>query len=942
VATSAEVDIWSSPVVRIGLLGGVRAATDDGEPIDIGSARTQTVLAALALSPGTALSVSRLVELVWGDEPPRTALKTLQWHVAQLRKGLGSDAIVRVGAAYRLDVAPDMVDVARFERSFREGDLATALAQWGGTPLAGLDAPGLEAAVAGLLEQWLSAVEGDLERRVERDPRTVVGKLAELVERYPLREGLWALLMTALHRAGRQADALAAFQRARHHLVTQLGVEPGPGLRELQSGILAGEHPRTPSPGARQGYLPRGVGRLIGRDADLRAVVAALAQTPVVTLVGPGGMGKTQLALAAARTAAGHGRDAWLIELAEITSPWEVPRAVADALGVAQRPGHTLTRSIVAVLRARSALLLIDNCEHVIDGAAELAQAIVGACPQVRVLATSRERLAVTDEQVLVVGPLDPVAGAELFHARALAADRTYDAPAQHRHVEEICRRLDGIPLAIELAAARTASHRPVDLVARLDDRLRMTGGRRTGVARHRTLRAAVQWSYDLLTPAEQMLFQRLSVLNGAFDLTAAEAVADDQDVDDLVGNLVERSMVTVGFGPSGRRFRLLETMREFAAEQLRERGHADLAAGLHARWCGREVAHIHHLLTGPSEIEGVARLEDLWANLRAAVTWAGTVPDPRLADALVRPIVTELPLRGRQEIGVWAEHILAMTSSEEQDLRAFWLVWVAERHTQNANPAGYRRVADRYDESGRPLSHYAHAYASGDGEALRRCLPDAVAELRTQDEQYLAAFLEMTSAGPLLGTGRFEQVDASVSVLADRYRTHGPPTLLHWALQTLGYCASFQGRHDDADRYFDEAARVDLPTGTLSANKTTEARSAFRRGERLRAFRLLRSHVDELIETDNVVAAGVVGIEFVNMMAAIDRIAEAAHILTYLESANDFGAMAARTLVTEADKICAGIGSATTPPSVRHIDDRAALDYMRDVLGELTGPSAD
>ncbi|TMR94767.1 BTAD domain-containing putative transcriptional regulator [Nonomuraea basaltis] len=955
-------------MVRIGLLGGVRAATDDGRPIDIGPAKSQTVLAALALSPGAPLAVSRLVELVWGDAPPRTAYKTLQWHVARLRKGLGSATIVRVGAAYRLDVAPDAVDVTRFQRHLREGDLAAALAQWGGPPLAGLDAPGLAAAVAGLTEQWLSAVEADLERRVESDPRGVIGPLAELAERHPLREGFCALLMTALYRAGRQADALAAFRRARHHLVTQLGVEPGPALRELESRILdhderlrgraVPEHapPRRPSgtvtfgrlTGTRRGYLPHGVGRLIGRDRDLRAAADALARSPIVTLVGPGGIGKTQLALAAARTAAaGHGSDGWLIELAEITSPADVPRAVADVLGVAQRPGHTLTQSIVAVLRSRRALLVIDNCEHVIDGAAKLVQAIVAGCPQVRVLATARERLAVAGEQVLVVEPLDPAAGTELFHARALAADRTYDADAHHRHVEEICRRLDGIPLAIELAAARTMSHRPVDLVARLDDRLRATGGRRTGAARHRTLRAAIQWSYDLLTPAEKTLFQRLSVFNAPFDLSAAEAVSDEQDVDDLLGDLVERSMVTVAFGPSGRRFRLLETMRQFAAEHLREHGHTDLAAGRHARWCLREVTHIHRLLTGPGEIEGVARLGDLWANLRAAVTWACAAGDPRLADALVRPVVTELPLRGRQEIGVWAEHILATTPAEDQedqDLRAFWLVWVAERYTQNANQAGYRHVADRRGEPARPLSRYAHAYASGDGEALRRHLPDAVTDLRRQDEQYLAAFLEMTSAGPLLGIGRFEQVDTSVSALADRYRTHGPPTLLHWALQTLGYSASFQGRHDEADRYFDEAARVDVPAGALSANKTTEARSAFRRGDRPRAFQLLRSHIDELIDTDNVIAASVVCIEFINMMAAIDRIAEAARMLGYLEAANDFGALAARTLVTEAaDKIAASVrhSSDPTPASVRHIDDRAALVYMRDVLVGLARPGA-
>lgn len=898
-------------MVRIGLLGGVRVTSDDGEPVDIGSAKSQAVLAALALSPGTSVTVSRLVELVWADEPPQTAHKALQWHIAQLRKRLGSDAIVRVGAAYRLDVAPDAVDVARFQRHVRDGDFSAALTEWGGTPLAGLDAPGLAAAVAGLTEQWLNAVEADLERRAGNDPRGVIGSLTELAERYPLRENVWALLMTALYRVDRQADALAAFRQARHHLVTELGVEPGPALRELESRILD-QDTRLRERAAHEGYVPRRVGPLFGRDEDLQAIADALARSAVVTLVGPGGIGKTQLALAAA---ADHGQ---LIELAEITSPADVPRAVADALGVAQRQGRTLTQSIVAAFRSRSALLVVDNCEHVIDGAAELIRAVVSGCPQVHVLATSRERLSLAAEQVLAVGPLDLHAGAELFNARATAADRTYDVAAHRDHVTEICRQLDGIPLAIELAAARTISHQPADLVARLNDRLRVTGSRRTGAARHRTLRAAIQWSYDLLTPAEQTLFQQLSVFSAPFDLSAAEAVADGAD--GLISALVERSVITVDNGPFGRRFRLLEPMRQFAAEHLRD---GDVIAERHARWCVSEVTHIHRLLTGPNEIEGVARLAELWPNLRAAVTWTR---DVGLADALVRPIVTELPLRGRQEIGAWAEHILAMTS--DADLRTFWLVWVAERYTQNANPTGYREVAEQYGTD-RPLSRYADAYACGDGEALWQCLPDAIAGLHSDD---LAAFLEMTSAGILLGTGRFEQVDKSVTVLADRYRVHGPPTLLHWALQTLGYCASFQGRAEDADRYFDEASRVSLPTGTLSANKSTEARSAFRRGERQRAFQLLRSHIDELIDTDNVVAASIVCIEFITMMAKIDRITEAAHMLRYLKAVNEFGALAARTLVAEAATRITEHSADTTPAIV----DRAALGYMRNVLAEL------
>ncbi|MET7426734.1 BTAD domain-containing putative transcriptional regulator [Dactylosporangium sp. NPDC005555] len=914
-------------MVRIGLLGGVRVTTGDGAPVDVGSAKTQTLLAALALSPGTPLPEARLIDLVWGDEPPRTAHKTLQWHIAQLRKGLGADAIARVGDAYRLDVAPDAVDVARFQRHARDGDPGTALTHWGGAPLAGLDAPGLAAAVAGLTEQWLATVETDLERRAGADPRGTAGALAEFAEQHPLRESAWGLLMTTLYRLGRQADALAAYRRARHHLVDQAGVEPGPALRDLEARILG--HDATlldtavHSPEARGSTLPLAVGRLIGRDADLRAVAEAGA--PVVTLVGPGGIGKTQLALAAAR---GQEREAWFVELAGIAAPADVPLAVADTIGAANRPGQSVTQSIVTALRARRALLVLDNCEHVLDGAATLAQAVVDGCPQVRVLATSRERLAVAGEQVLVVGPLDAAAGAELFHARAVAADRTYDALAHRAAVDELCRRLDGIPLAIELAAARTVSHRPEDLVARLDDHLLGVGGRRVGAARHRTLRAAIQWSYDLITQDEQTLLRELSVFAAPFDLRAAEAVTEVPDADGVLGDLVGRSMVTVAFGPAGRRFRLLETVRQFAAGHLRERGAADVVAGRHARWCAGEVAGIHGMLAGPGEASGVERLAELWPNLRAAVTWARTTGDAGLADALVRPLVTELPLRGRQELGDWAELILAMTTAGDPDLRAFWLLWVAERHTQNANPDGYREAADRYGASEGPLRRWADAYTSGDGETLRRCLPDAVADLHRQGEPDLAAFLELASAGTLLGIGGFAHVDAAVGALADRHRAGGPPTLLHWALQTLAYSAAFQGRSTDAERYFDEAAGVDVPPGTLSANTTAEARSAFRRGERPRALRLLRAYVGELLDTGNVVAASVVCIEFVNMTAALDRPAEASHMFGYLSAANDFGAMAARTLIPQAARLTVHDGP--------RIDDRAALRYMRDVLDEL------
>ena len=234
-------------VVQIRLLGGVDAASDDGDPIDIGPAKSQALLAALALSAGSAVPVSRLVDLVWGQDPPRTAEKTLQSYVTRLRKGLGPDSIERTGSAYRLVVDPDSVDVTRFQAHFRAGDLEAALKEWTGPPLGGLDAPGLSGAVEGLVEQWLGAIEADLSRIVDRDPARAIAELTELTAQHPFREGLWALLMTALYREGRQADALGAYQRAREHLVEELGVEPGPRLRELETLIL-GQDDRLHAP----------------------------------------------------------------------------------------------------------------------------------------------------------------------------------------------------------------------------------------------------------------------------------------------------------------------------------------------------------------------------------------------------------------------------------------------------------------------------------------------------------------------------------------------------------------------------------------------------------------------------------------------------------------------------------------------------------------------
>ena len=939
-------------MVRIRLFGEVGASDDRGRPLDLGPAKCQAVLAVLALAPRSAIPVSRIAQAVWGDAPPRTADKTLQSYVTRLRKALGNESIVRAGAAYRLDVPGEAVDVVRFRKHLDAGAVGAALAEWTGTPLAGLDVPGLTSTVEGLHELRLAAIETALGRQVDDDPGAAIGALAELTAEHPFREGLWALLMTALYRLGRQADALAAFQRVRSHLVDELGVEPGRRLRDLEARILD----QSPSLGAEQssplgrdgtsrGNLPARLDRLIGREPDLEAVASALVTSAIVTLVGAGGIGKTRLSLAAAQGWVGGSGEAWFVELAGLASSADVPRAVAELLGVAEGPGRTTTQAVVAALRPRRALVVLDSCEHLLEGAAAMAMALSEGCPDLHVLATSRERLGVGGEQLLAVPPLD-VSGpaAELFAERARAVSRTVDVDAHSAEIIEICKALDGMPLAIELAAARTATLSVPEIVGRLDDRLRLlTRGPRTNADRHRTLRAAIQWSADLLTPELRALFTRLSVFSGGCDLAAvrqvcAEPALDEAQVEDLLEDLVAQSMLVVEPGPGGRRFRLLETLREFAAAELAAAGMADRFARRHARWCMEEVERISHLLLGQAEVEGVERLGALWPNLRVAVHRACRTGDHLLVDALVRPLAAEVTLRRQGEIGEWAERILTVTPSDDVDRVVFWLTWAAHRYLHSGDRQGYERVVGRHGHRDHPLIAYTRAYVYEDSAGLSSVAPAAVAELRRMGEPHLASLVELAGvASGLMATGQLAAFDTFVAPLAARYRADGPPSMLHLTLLGLGYSALFQGRTQDAEDLFDQMSLVRVPDRTFSLNRPVEARAAFRRGDRPHAYAILRDHVDELLETDVMDTARLAALEFVTMMSALDRAHDATPVQRYLETTGGFGELAALAVAADGDSLMtAPAPEATTPPESAGTDAHGALEHIRAVLTSL------
>ena len=605
--------------MELRVLGPFEAVGDDGRSLDVGGLRPQALLVALALAGGHPVAADQLLDQVWPGEklPDRNRL---QVQVSRLRRALGDDRISSRGGGYALEIPASALDAARFEQLVAQGRAALqrqdpagaagrlrqALGLWRGPPLAEFADTGFAPAVIIRLEEARLAATED---RIEADlllglHGELAGETDALVRAHPLRERLWGQLIVALYRSGRQGDALAAYQRARAVLADELGVDPGPELRRLESAVLsqdpALDAPATgyPAPGReRPGNLPAAPGALVGRRAELEAVASLMQASRVVTVVGPGGVGKTRLAIEVARSRLGSFRHGvWLIELAPVSEDTGVAGTVAATLEVPPGtgpggPGGTLER-LGEFLSTRQALLVLDNCEHVVAGAAQAVHYLLARCPELRVLATSREGLAVAGESQWPLPPLAVDEAAELFLERARAIAPGFQAGGTAMsEVREICARLDGMPLAIELAAARMRALAPGDVLARLSDRFRLlTTGSRTAPPRHQTLRAVIDWSYDLLFDEERRVFERMAVFAGECTLPAAERVcAGDtvrrDDVADLLARLADRSLVMATQTRQGVRFRVLQTLAEYGRERLAARGDEAAARARHAGW---------------------------------------------------------------------------------------------------------------------------------------------------------------------------------------------------------------------------------------------------------------------------------------------------------------------------------------------------------------------
>ncbi|SDG65118.1 Predicted ATPase [Lentzea fradiae] len=615
--------------MRVELLGPTSVEAEDGTPVDVGGARVRMLLARLALDPGRPVPTGTLVDDLWGEQPPADASNALQSLVSRLRKVC---PVTLEPGGYRLGVAAEDVDVFRFDRLRAAGRLDEALGLWRGEALADVrEAPFAAAAAARLEEARLSAQES---RFASGEPD--VAALTAMYEKHPLRERLAGLLMRALCAQGRQSDALRVYAEVRERLAEELGVDPSRELRDVHLAAVRGE--LGPRPVVDR--LPMRLTSFVGRDDELADIAATLGRARLVTLVGPGGAGKTRLATEVAARHPLHGRGrVWFAALAGVRAPEDLAGAVIGAFELTftgdplRRTGEGMAR-IAEVLGAGESLLVLDNCEHLVGAAAEFATELLRRVPNLRVLATSREPLAVDGETLCQVGPLAVPNGqtdvtgfgsVRLFLDRAGAVRpgfRLDESTADD--VRQICRRLDGMPLALELAAARLRSMTVRQITQRLDDRFRLlTSGSRTALPRQRTLRAVVEWSWDLLTEEELLLARRFAVFPAGADLAAVEAVCLPDPLYVLT-SLVEKSIVDTVEIDGEPRYRMLETIRVYADEQLTASGERREVVARFRRYYRDLTARWEPLIRTARQLEAIevyeAEQDNVLAALRGAI----------------------------------------------------------------------------------------------------------------------------------------------------------------------------------------------------------------------------------------------------------------------------------------------------------------------------------
>lgn len=668
------------------ILGPLEVSVD-GAAVDLGRPKQRALLALLLLQRNTVVTAERLVEELWRGEPVDNPAELLRPHVSRLRGVLahrptaGGPVLESRRPGYVLRVAATELDAGRFEKALGDGraamaegrapaavqHLTGALGLWRGPALADFsDYAFAQPEMARLEELRLCAVEDLTDARLAcGEHRQLAGELEALSAQHPLRERLWSQRMLALYRSGRQADALRAYQEFRGRLGAELGIEPGPELRRLEEAVLL-QRPELdwpglasrPDAGSRRrrvvggdgshppNNLPARLTTFIGRRAERARVSELLGATRLVTLTGAGGCGKTRLAFEVAdgfETADG----VWAVDLSALSDPSLVDDVLAAVLGIREQPNRPLIDTIADELAESDLLLVMDNCEQVLSACAALSEALLRRCTRLRILATSREPLGVPGELAWRVPSLSlpgtddgtfDIASSEavqLFVDRARLAEASFALTEQNATtVAEVCRRLDGVALAIELAAARVGLLSVAEIAGRLDDCFRLlVGVAPTAIPRQQTLDAAVRWSWDLLPSAERSMLSRLSAFSGGFTVEAVEAVCGGDDVPDgsefeLLAQLHRKSLVLRDATAACSRYRLLETIRQFGSLRLEESGHKARTRSRHAAWCTGLARQAEAELTGADQASWLARLESEHDNLRAALEWSAADRD--------------------------------------------------------------------------------------------------------------------------------------------------------------------------------------------------------------------------------------------------------------------------------------------------------------------------
>ncbi len=853
--------------MQLSVLGPLEIVGDNGVAASVRGAQARRALATLSVYAPASAPLGVLADVLWPNGAPSS--NALQAVISKLRKAVSPMIIDAAGGAYGLDLAGGEIDARRFERLVTAGREAAAAARhddaivhcdealslWRGTPFDDIvDFAVGQAPSARLQSLRQAAITTRLEcglatGRVE----SVAADLVALVVAEPLVERWWELLMIARYRQDRQADALQAYQQVRTVLGDELGLEPGPELRELEAKILRHDDSLGPSSRAtftgatprherngRSDGLPRRLSSFIGRDSHMQSLEELLSVEQLVTVVGPGGAGKTSLAVEVARRMARSGAHfgVVLIELAAVPRGGDVAAAAASAFGIGdadlRNPGRhaTVMDRIVDTIGEARTLLVLDNCEHVIDGAAQLATAILGQCPAVTILATSRQGLAVRGEQLWAIPPLTAEESVELLIARATSAGVGDEVASDAVDLAtQLINRLDGLPLAIELAAARLRSMSLTDLIARIDDRFALLSvGERTAELRQQTLRNLVDWSHDLLDDNEQRVFRRLGAFSGGATLEAIEAVCADrvdaefesrvsnQDLATIVGQLVDKSLVVADRTATGVRFRMLQTLADYAMEQLVRAGEAEWVGHRHAQFFTGVVSPAERRLLGGEQRECIEQLRTEWANIAAAIDHALAVDDAAVAVQLVAPLGWYFFMTDETAVGVeWLHAVLACTGPSDPRLRSLALASYAFLASTGADPVSAAVVAeqamsmlDRFDD---PLTEtfVTGLYVMcqlflGRFEACREALPLTEEAAQRCGDRWATAMVALVRAEVANLVGNPSDVEREMRSAADGFAAVGDTFSYSICMAHQADLAEGRGDYDSAVRMLEES----------------------------------------------------------------------------------------------------------------------------------------